>query len=169
MEDHLRGPTVLFYDAVDTCHNPNVRNIKPAPNTQFVETALRRCKESVAKKPPISLASIGALLTSAGRAFPLVAVYRERRDPEGCQIGEVRGVGRTHLDLHEIGPDAKWDATPTAYRLNEITRVAFGGDYEDALVLVGGKAPKQLRRAKPVKGQVAVARRMSKSGRTRPK
>ena len=40
--------------------------------------------------------------------------------------------------LLEINPDASWDAEPREYRLRDITRVDFGGDYEDALHLVGG-------------------------------
>ncbi|HEX7424334.1 MAG TPA: hypothetical protein VF311_10690 [Terriglobales bacterium] len=38
------------------------------------------------------------------------------------------------------GPDACWDDKPETYRLREITRVDFGGDYEEALRLVGGYA-----------------------------
>jgi len=42
------------------------------------------------------------------------------------------------LSLQEIGPDAVWDEASTQYTLKQITRVDFGGDYEDALHLVGG-------------------------------
>ena len=40
----------------------------------------------------------------------------------------------------EINPDATWDEKPNEYKLSEITRVDFGGDYEKALYLVGGLA-----------------------------
>jgi hypothetical protein len=46
------------------------------------------------------------------------------------------------MSLLEINPDATWDDTPSEYRLSEITRVNFGGDYEDALYLVGGSPPR---------------------------
>jgi hypothetical protein len=42
------------------------------------------------------------------------------------------------VSLLEIGPDAKWEDKPKEYRVTEITRVNFGGDYENALHLVGG-------------------------------
>jgi hypothetical protein len=51
-------------------------------------------------------------------------------------VVEVRKGGVTLL---EIGPDAVWDDQLETYRLNEITRVDFGGDYENALHLVGGQ------------------------------
>jgi len=34
-----------------------------------------------------------------------------------------------------------WDKEPTKHLLSEITRVDFGGGYEEALHLVGGPAP----------------------------
>jgi hypothetical protein len=43
------------------------------------------------------------------------------------------------VSLLEITPSAEWEPRPTQYRLSEITRVNFGGDYEGALYMVGGE------------------------------
>lgn len=75
---------------------------------------------------------------SAGTGFPLVTIHRERVDPHVCWIGQILSVERGRVSLLQINPDAKWDEKPTTYWLNEITQVNFGGDYEDALHLVGG-------------------------------
>jgi hypothetical protein len=75
---------------------------------------------------------------SASRAFPLVTIQREQIDRNVCSIGRVLGVKRGRLSLLQINPHATWDEKPTEYRLSEITRVNFGGDYENALYLVGG-------------------------------
>jgi hypothetical protein len=80
-------------------------------------------------------------LCSANCAFPLVTIHREKIKPNVCWIGQVVQVRRGRLSLLEIGPDAKWDEEPTEYKVDEITRVDFGGGYEDALRLVGGKPP----------------------------
>lgn len=40
-------------------------------------------------------------------------------------------------------PDALWEEKPEIYRLSQITRVSFGGDYETALHLVGGGMKEQ--------------------------
>jgi hypothetical protein len=85
------------------------------------------------------VANIESLLLSAGKAFPLVTIHREQVDPDVCCIGQVQGVSRGRVSLLEIGPDAVWEDTPEEYRIKEITRVNFGGDYEDALHLVGGE------------------------------
>jgi hypothetical protein len=85
-----------------------------------------------------AVGSIEELLLSAGRAFPLVTIHRERIDPEVCFIGSVQGIDRGRLSLLEIGPDANWEDSPEEYRVAEITCVNFGGDYENALHLAGG-------------------------------
>ena len=93
------------------------------------------------RKPRVSVASIKELLLSANHVFPLVTIHREHMDPDVCSIGRVVGIDRGHVSLLQINPDATWEKTPTDYRLSEITRVNFGGDYEDALAIVGGSPP----------------------------
>ena len=71
----------------------------------------------------------------------LVTIHREQKDAEMCSIGRIVGIDRDRVSLLEINPDATWEKKPTDYRLSEITRVNFGGDYEDALAIVGGGPP----------------------------
>ena len=47
-------------------------------------------------------------------------------------------VTRDRVSLLEIAPDATWEEAPSEFRLSQITRVNFGGDYESALRIVGG-------------------------------
>jgi hypothetical protein len=123
----------------------DVRRLQvPHPYAEFVVAALRKRRENIRRKPNINLGSPSELLKSANRRFPLVTLHRERVNPETCKIGRVIGVTKSHLSLLEIGPDAIWEEEPTEVRLSEITRVDFGGSYEEALHIVGGKpkAPK---------------------------
>jgi hypothetical protein len=117
----------------------DVKNLKPDPFAAFAEAALKKRGLRRPNKPSISVASIDSLLLSAARSFPLVTIHAESSDPDVCRIGRVVEVNRGRVSMLEINPDAKWDETPTRHRLNGITRVNFGGDYEDALQLVGGK------------------------------
>jgi hypothetical protein len=113
----------------------------PHPHTVFVETALKKRGERLPRRPQVNIACVGELLRSANGSFPLVTIHREQVDPDVCWIGQVLEVDSRRVVLREINPDARWDHEPTEYRLSEITRVAFGGDYEDALHLVGGLPP----------------------------
>ena len=133
----------IWFDGFECFRLSDVSGVMADPYTHFVESALRKRRERVPKKPRVSVASIEELLRTAGRAFPLVAIHRDEVDPDACGIGRVLGVERSRVSLLAIGPDGTWDDRPITYRLREITRVSFGGDYEDALHLVA-EDPGQL-------------------------
>jgi hypothetical protein len=117
----------------------DVRKLQvPDKYARFHESVLKKRRQGIPRKIPVVVKNLSELLLTANRAFPLVTVHRETVDPEVCSIGRVIDVRNGHVTLLEIGPDARWDNQPETYRLSEITRVDFGGDYEDALHLVGG-------------------------------
>ena len=132
----------IWFDGFECFRFADVSNFQTCTNRAFVETALKRRKARRPKKPLINMQSIEEILKSAGKQFPLVAIHQEKVDPEVCFIGRVSDVKNGKIALLEIGTDAKWDKTPTLYKLNTITRVSFGGDYEEALALVGGEPAK---------------------------
>lgn len=116
----------------------DILNVMPDPYAAFAESALKKRGQRKPKKPKVSVKSVEDIVLSAGRAFPLVTIHREEIDLDVCWIGRVLGVNRGRVSLLEINPDATWDSSPTEYPLDEITRMNFGGDYENALYLVGG-------------------------------
>jgi hypothetical protein len=128
----------IWFDGFECFRISDIRHVELDPYATFAEAALKKRAERRPKKPRVSVASIEELLLSASRAFPLVTIHREKADPDACWIGRVLGIDRRCVSLLEIDPQATWDETPTDYRLIEITRVNFGGDYENALHLVGG-------------------------------
>jgi hypothetical protein len=117
----------------------DVRRLQvPHKYAAFAEAALKKRGERIPKKPHVVVASLPKLLLTANQTFPLVTFHREKVDANVCQIGRVIELRNGRVSMLEIGPDAVWDETPETYRLSEITRVDFGGDYEEALHLVGG-------------------------------
>jgi hypothetical protein len=58
--------------------------------------------------------------------------------PEACDIGEVRAVSGSDVQLLEITPDARSFDKPTPCALKDITRVDFGSAYRRALGLADG-------------------------------
>jgi hypothetical protein len=117
----------------------------PDPHSKFFVKALRKRGQRIPRRPRIDMRSLPGLLNSANRLFPLVTVHRERVTPGTCKIGRVTGITKSQVSLLEIGPDAVWDKEPSEIRLGEITRIEFGGGYEEALHLVGGR-PKRTRK-----------------------
>ena len=119
----------------------DVRRLAPAPHADFIVAALRlRCPEPP-QRPAIDLASIESIIASGAPLFPLTTIHCERDYPDECYIGAVAGIRRGQLSLLEVNPSALWDTEPTNYQLSRITRVEFGGLYEDALHLVAGAPP----------------------------
>jgi hypothetical protein len=117
----------------------DVRNLQaPAKYAAFVEAALKKRGLQIPQNPGVSVSSLPELLLSANEAFPLLTIHRESVDPDVCHIGRLAGLRGGRVALLEIGPDAAWDAKPEEYSLNQITRIDFGGGYEEALHLVGG-------------------------------
>jgi hypothetical protein len=108
----------------------------PSPHAAFYEAVLRKRGLRRPKTPKLNLASTQELIRSAGKRFPLVTIHREKADPDVCHIGQVVSSSPTSVSLLEVTPDATWDEGPTTYRLAQITRVDFGGPYEEALALV---------------------------------
>lgn len=129
----------IRYDGFECFRLEDIQAVRPDPYAKFVETALAKRGEQRPPKPPVNVENIDQLLLSAGRAFPLVAVHLERMKSDACWIGQVTNIERRRLSLLEINPDATWDEEPREHRIEDITRVSFGGDYENALYLVGGE------------------------------
>lgn len=129
----------IWFDGFECLRVADVSDVRSDPHAAFAEAALKRRGERMPAKPRVKLTKVEELLWSANRTFPLVTIHREKVDPDVCHIGRVVAIGHGKVSLLEINPDATWDAQPTDYRLSEITRVNFGGDYEGALHLVGGE------------------------------
>ncbi len=130
----------------------DVRKLRvPDKYAPFHEAVLKKRGERIPKKPPVVVSSLAELLLTANHAFPLVTIHREKVDGGACWIGRVVDVAKGRVTLLEIGPRATWRDRLEAYRLSEITRVDFGGDYEDALYLIG--ASKYERAVRLIWGQ----------------
>jgi hypothetical protein len=144
----LNGYTVI--------RNRDVRRWRPVYESSFYVRALRLKGVKPVRKRGLSLAGWSELLKSAGQRFPLITVSRERADNNACQIGRVVSHNRISFELEEVDTDASWCGRHR-YRFSDVTRVDFGGGYEDALARVaaakfGAPQMKGGRNASPVQG-----------------
>ena len=130
----------LWFDGFECFRAADVLTVSPDPYSDFAKEALKKRGQRRPRKPKIDLTSIESLLLSARLAFPLITIHQEKIDPDVCHIGRVLGVTRGQAALLAITPHATWTDQPIKLRLTDITRVNFGGDYEDTLHIVGGDA-----------------------------
>ena len=98
----------------------------------FLNQALRLKSIKPARKPKVDLTNWGALLLTAQRLFPLLTIHREAISNKVCYIGKLVSITKKTFTLYDIDPDANWDR-PYRRRLADLTKVDFGGGYEDAL------------------------------------
>ena len=137
----------LWLDGFECFRVDEVDELVADPYADFTQAALA-ARGEVRPELSLRLTNIATLLTSAAEHFPLVTIHKERDQPDACWVGKVISVEGGIVWMLEIGPDAKWDAAPSAHKLGEITRVNFGGDYEDALALIGGAPPVETPRSR---------------------
>jgi hypothetical protein len=91
--------------------------------------------------PGIQLDDAPTMLMAAAAASTMVSVFDEFDRPQVCWIGAVVAVDRSKLQLLEVNTRGGWARKPRTFDPGDITRVDFGGGYEDALCLVAGSPP----------------------------
>lgn len=123
----LNGYQVLFLEDIsDFAH--------PAPFNDFQKKVLALRGEEVVD-PEVELDDLAVLLIDVSEEFGLVTLHREEIEPDSCEIGRVIRADAVTYELEEIGSDARWFDDTFEYDLYDITRIEFGGAYEDALIL----------------------------------
>jgi len=130
----------IRFDGFECFRIKDLLSIEADPYADFAEAALRKRGEKKPRKPKINLDSVEDLLVTAGKTFPLITIHMEKSRPDVCYIGRVHELGTRKVALQCITPHAQWESTASKFPLAKITRLNFGGDYEEALYLVGGEA-----------------------------
>jgi len=126
--------------------NSDVRRWRSVPEDSVRIRALQLKSIKPVRKRRLSLASWPQLLDTANKLFPMMIIYRERIHRDACQVGRLVSMNRASLELKEIRPDGSWDDC-YRYKFSDLTRVDFGGGYEDAFarVAAAGAASKPKR------------------------
>jgi hypothetical protein len=106
-------------------------------DTDFLMRALSALGESPMMQPDVVLTDLPQLLQSANERFPLLTVHLEAKWPDRLFVGRVDKIGKNAVHLLEIRSDAHWRRSISKYRYKDITQVAFGDGYVNALWMLG--------------------------------
>ncbi|HUD15641.1 MAG TPA: hypothetical protein VMQ59_00210 [Acidimicrobiales bacterium] len=106
--------------------------------SDFPARALAHFDQTALPIPGIELDSVRSLIESAAQRSSLVTVFVEDARPDVCFVGRALSVSDRRLRLSEIDPGAVWKHEPTKLDLRDVTRVEFGGRYEEALAALAG-------------------------------
>jgi hypothetical protein len=110
----------------------------PNPFEDFIVAALRKRGECLDRAAEVELSSVTSILNSASKLFPLMVIELGHKKKGVCYVGKVVDASKGRLLMLEIDPHAVWEKKRSRFWLKDITRVSFGGGYEEALHLVGG-------------------------------
>lgn len=100
-----------------------------------LERALRLQGAEPEHVPDLPLDSVRAALEYINPKGSLVSVFTERDIPDVCYIGRVSRFEDDSFTLDTITTGARWEDEQTL-RYDAVTRIDFGGKYEQALALV---------------------------------
>lgn len=96
-------------------------------------------------QPEIKIGCWHEVLLSACKSFPLITIWRELISTEVCQIGRLVSMTEKTFTIQEIDTVAEWNGN-RRFRFSDVTRIDFGGGYEDALALVAAEDERRARR-----------------------
>lgn len=131
----------MHYDGWVAHRTRDVTRIDVAVRDRFRVRALRQRGQWPPPTPAaLSLDSDRAVLAMASAHCRIVRF----EEGDNLDIGQVVRLTDTEVDLLEIDPDGRWDATATTYALADIDLVGFGGEYDAALYEVGGEPDKTV-------------------------
>ena len=117
-----------------------VAEIEPVdPEMSFLPRAMA-LRPPKASPPEIDLDDTRGLLLTAQRSFPLLTIQTEEQHPGACYIGRIASLDEDAALFHLVSPAGEWDHEDE-YPYESITRIGFGGRYEEALALAAGPDP----------------------------
>jgi hypothetical protein len=123
-----------FFDGFDALRLVDISTIENAfPRRPLLVRGLQRRRAQLPSVPVLDLDSTRKLLSSAQRWFPLVTIDREEVNPGACEIGTILRTSANAYSIRLIDARAEMEKRSRRYRTVDVTRVAFGGRYENTL------------------------------------
>jgi hypothetical protein len=118
--------------------NSDVRRWRPIPEDDFTARAAIIHKLRPSKPDAVTIGSMKEAISSAGAAFPLVTIHRERVKRGVCFVGKMLRTSQRATTIMSISPEAEWEEDE-CYSLKDITLLEFGNAYEKLLLQMAKK------------------------------
>lgn len=131
----------VYLDGFVLLRLDQVTKVTRGADTPYVRRAVDALGLSVHEFECAPDAGVRDLLLLATQRVELVGIRMEEWEGEPLFIGKVRRVGRKKLHLQFIGSDGVWVDSVDAWKLQDITRIEFGGRYVRALERFGDPMP----------------------------
>jgi hypothetical protein len=133
----------VFYDGYVAVRRSDINEIVDASEEGFESRALKVLARNPESLGDLSARSASGLVNAMAKRYRLITVHREFRNPNSCVIGEIASVSRTEIQLHSITRKARFQRGTWTIPFSDITRIEWGGMYEQAIEAVLPKRRKQ--------------------------
>jgi hypothetical protein len=132
-------------DGYTLLRRKDVKHQRVFTQTSWPNRAIKSLKLRPKILPHIPLGSWSEAIIEVSLRFPLIHVERELVYPDECHLGVALKLSDKLLTLDCLNFDSEW-AGPYSIKLNQITRIDFGGGYERALALTAPKRREKKQR-----------------------
>jgi len=140
---HVLGTDTFRLNGYTAIRTEDVKDYRDFNKDKFWQNrAARHFKISPVRPVGISLSSVPALLASISKRYPLITIHPERTRPGICYIGPLLSMTEATFTIDNLNCNAEWTG-PRRLKFSDVTRVDFGGGYEEALAFT---APKRRKR-----------------------
>ena len=86
----------------------------------------------------ISLTTVPDLLKSIAKHYPLITLHSEKANPDVCFIGALTSMMERTFTIENLDCNGEWGGL-RRMKFSDVTRVDFGGGYENALAATAPK------------------------------
>ena len=123
----------VYLEAVVLLRLDQVTKVEPHQDEAFVMRAFAGLGVPLEDFLCPPTARVGDLLKIASERGRVIGVHLETPKGDWINFGLLHRIGKKRADLQFVGRDGDWVEFSEAWKLNEITRIEFGGRYIHAL------------------------------------
>ena len=125
-----------YFDGHTAIRIADVRDVGPEPAyEEFIAPALELMGMTSHPEPDVDLDDLPSLLASLDRRGSLIVLHLEGTNPDTCYVGKATRYDEGSVELRWLSTTAVWEETEE-FEAAGVTRVGYGGRYEEALALV---------------------------------
>ena len=103
--------------------------------------AVRHFRLSPIRPAGISVSSFPELLTSVAGHYPLITCHPEKKKPDVCYIGTLVSMTEHTFTIEDLDSNGEWSGA-RRMKFSDVTKIDFGGGYEEALAATALKRAK---------------------------
>ena len=133
----------IGFDGYYALRYRDVSNLEcPDGNHSFLERAIV-LKELKPEWPEaFALDDVAAMVRAASELRGVISAHVDTEgEHEVCYVGRLLAFEADGFLMQEITPNAEWLSEPSFFGFDEVSAIAFGGPYSEALAQVAGAPP----------------------------